>query len=85
MQILQHFIAVGKPICHVPCGLVSLWTESFVKPAELLEMCVDLGLLHDGRLDPCKWCESTNWILKPRVTMLLADARQKIADAPNLH
>ena len=24
-------------------------------------MCVDLGLMHDGRLDPCEWCEETNW------------------------
>ncbi|CAE7254105.1 timm16 [Symbiodinium natans] len=24
-------------------------------------MCVDLDLMHDGRLDPCEWCEETNW------------------------
>ena len=45
----------------------SLWTRFSLDgilcstPAELLEMCVDLGLMHDGRLDPCEWCEETNW------------------------
>ena len=29
-------------------------------PKDLLELCLDMNLLHDGRLDPCDWCGESN-------------------------
>ena len=50
----------------------SLWTRFSLdgilasNPAEIVEICLEVGILKDGRLDPCEWCEKTNWRIESK-------------------
>ena len=50
----------------------ALWTRYSLDailsagPKDLLELCLDMNLLHDGRLDPCDWCGESNWRIEAK-------------------